>query len=801
MVHVPSQTDPSALEAAQDEAFALQSLSRSFGNRPWQQYAKACKVAETYPSSLEARLMLAQAALHANKPEVTRREVKRVRRKTIGARVPHVLNVLEVLDALALTMQGKAQAGRARLDKTGLPFEAFAKGAHLPEDDERCVEHLSGLYARLRRPPTPSAKQGSERSSAKAGQKPASNSATRDKSSRRAPPAPTRASDAKPVKARPRDEFTLERRTPELVVRSKSAKDSSFASFAQPTPGDTEREFFKLRGELAELSLFEGFDDLLCLPSLTGVDHYWYQVETARKVLKQFKGRVLLADEVGLGKTVEAGIILREYVMRGMARRVLVITPAALVGQWREEMQCKFGLEFETTQSPAFKQSPQTVWGRDRVIASIATARRSEHLSQLLDGPAWDLVIVDEAHHLKNRTSKNYALVQKLQKRFLLLLSATPVQNSLVELYNLVTLLKPGVFATERDFRESYMTRGKPRVPQNRDQLRSLMRDVMIRNTRSLVDVRLPRREALTLRPKPSPAEARCYTQLSEYLHRVTTSSQSSQYSARDRLTLKHLLSAAGSSPAAAISGLDRAIARGKLRGNEELNTLKSAYETVGHGCKTTALIDLLAKNKAEKVLVFAHHRDTLDDLHKTLAERGERVGVFHGGMSGAQKDAVVQAFAQSDTSSGLRILLSTESGGEGRNLQFCNTLVNYDLPWNPMAIEQRIGRIHRIGQTREVFIFNLAAEGTVEDALLKVLDEKINMFELVVGEIAAILGELEGEGEFGDTVYDAWTRSSSEVRARTLDAVSDGLVAARNRYDGVKALDDELFGDELEAV
>ena len=242
---------------------------------------------------------------------------------------------------------------------------------------------------------------------------------------------------------------------------------------------------FRLRGELVRLSLFEGFDELLCLPALHGVEAHWYQVETVRKVLKQYRGRVLLADEVGLGKTIEAGMVLKEYMLRGMAERILILTPASLVGQWRDEMAGKFGIDCATSHDPLLRTDPAAFWAQPRVIASIAAARRKEQ-AELLAGLGYDVVVVDEAHHLRDQSSASYRLVNSLQKRFLLLLSATPVQNSLLELYNLLTLLQPGIFKTQKEFRSVYMVPGKPREPANRERLRDLMRGVMVRNTRAL---------------------------------------------------------------------------------------------------------------------------------------------------------------------------------------------------------------------------------------------------------------------------------------------------------------------------
>lgn len=146
-------------------------------------------------------------------------------------------------------------------------------------------------------------------------------------------------------------------------------------------------------------------------------------------------------------------------------------------------------------------------------------------------------------------------------------------------------------------------------------------------------------------------------------------------------------------------------------------------------------------------------------------------------------------------------MLLTTESGGEGRNVQFCNTLINFDLPWNPQIIEQRIGRIHRIGQAREVFIFNLVSRDTVEEEMLRILEEKIHMFQLVVGEVQSILGNIEEERDFSSQVFSAWIENSEERRRAAFDALGDRLSNARDRYEAAKALDDEIFGGEFGAI
>jgi SNF2 family DNA or RNA helicase len=377
--------------------------------------------------------------------------------------------------------------------------------------------------------------------------------------------------------------------------------------------------------------------------------------------------------------------------------------------------------------------------------------------------------------------------VNALQKRFLLLLSATPVQNSLLELYNLLTLLQPGIFRTQKEFRTAYMTPGKPREPANQDRLRGLMRGVMVRNTRALAALRLPRRHAATIRAVPDAAEAACYQELTSLARTAATGGQA-------RLAVQHLLSAAGSSPAAAAAAVARFAERNPK--SPGWAALLARYQAASAGAKEAALLKLLAQNPTEKKMVFVHHRDSMAHLAGLLRRQGMAPLLFDGSMSGPEKDAAVAAFQE-----GGKLLLCSESGGEGRNLQFCNTLVNFDIPWNPMAIEQRIGRIDRIGQTREVFVFNLVTSGTIEDAILRILDEKINMFELVVGEVGAILGEIDDQQDFSSMVLDAWLQSTEDDRAAAFATLEGQLLAARRQYDDAKQLDEALFGNELDAA
>jgi SNF2 family DNA or RNA helicase len=315
------------------------------------------------------------------------------------------------------------------------------------------------------------------------------------------------------------------------------------------------------------------------------------------------------------------------------------------------------------------------------------------------------------------------------------------------------------------------------------------MRDAMVRNTRAVVALRLPRRHAATIKVEGSQAERSAYQELTAAVRRLAAAQ-----AGRSRLAVHHLLGAAGSSPAAAAATVKRFAERNL--DDADWQALAERWGAIGNGGKEVALLDLLRRNPDEKKLIFVHYRDTLDHLADLLTRQGLAFGRFEGSLSGPDKDAAVARFRDE-----VPVLLCTESGGEGRNIQFCNTLINFDVPWNPMAIEQRIGRIDRIGQQREVFVFNLVTRGTLEEQILHLLDEKISMFELVVGEVGAILGNLEEDRDFADLMLDAWLQTTEASRDEALDTLGRRLDAAMQRHETAKALDDSLFGEDFEAA
>lgn len=202
----------------------------------------------------------------------------------------------------------------------------------------------------------------------------------------------------------------------------------------------------------------------------------------------------------------------------------------------------------------------------------------------------------------------------------------------------------------------------------------------------------------------------------------------------------------------------------------------------------------MLASRKA-KTVVFTEFVPTLEHLADVCRRRDIRYALFSGDLSRAEKDAAIARFRDEAD-----VLLSTGAGGEGRNLQFADTVINFDLPWNPMRLEQRVGRVHRIGQEREVFIFNFCQAWTIEEHLLRVLHDKVNMFELVVGEMDAILGSLDDSRDFAELVMDLWisARQSGAVE-QAFDELGRQLLAAKAEHTKVKELDEALFHRDFE--
>ena len=526
-------------------------------------------------------------------------------------------------------------------------------------------------------------------------------------------------------------------------------------------------------------------EDLICLSHLSRIEKFQYQINTVTRVFNDFRGRAILADEVGLGKTIEAGMAMTEYIMRGLVKNVLILTPASLVDQWYMEMKALFNQDFIRSDDPVFKSDGQSAWYKHKkIIASISAAKR-KGISEFIIAGSYDMIIVDEAHHLKNRKSVAWQFVNALNKKYMLLLSATPVQNSLEELYNLITLIRPGQLKTYSYFKKNFVADKSGLEVKNKLKLKELMASAMIRNRRSQVDIKFTKRFAATKSLKSTKAEKQLYEDVSTFVRR--------EYSVGNlsKMSLKNIQERIGSCPYAAAKSLESMLENSRISDAAQMAVFHRDAAALARepSVKMLELVKIINEFDMP-MLIFTKYRSTLESLTMFLRQENFTVAEFHGSMRRAEKEAQIQRFRD-----GAKVLVSTETGGEGRNLQFCNGLINFDLPWNPMAIEQRIGRLHRIGQERDVYVFNLCNQDTVEHHILEILDKKINMFELAVGEVDMILGDLEEERDFSEMVMDLWVRSSDAAdMERDMEALGERLLLNKQHLERVKGLDDTLF-------
>lgn len=498
-------------------------------------------------------------------------------------------------------------------------------------------------------------------------------------------------------------------------------KDQSFLNELQSALNQQQNlsdwELFQLHYEMKKATLAEDFDSLQVLSYLPHMEFLDHQIETAKTVMEDMNGRAILADEVGLGKTIEAGLILKEYMIRGLVKNALLLVPASLINQWIKELQEKFYI-------PAISYRKNYEWDAYPIyVTSLDLAKRKPHRDNILKLD-FDMVIVDEAHKLKNHKTLNYQFVRSLKKKYCLLLTATPIQNNLLELFNLVSILKPGYLGSYESFTKKY---GKLRGEQLQDTyLRKLVQKVMVRNRRKDTILNDVKRNVHSVWIQFTEEEQRVYDELNDFLQ---------SFSSLSKITfLKELCS----SREACYLSLQNS-------SNELLrNSCKTILEKIGalpHHAKAQKLVEMIQQLGEEKVIVFTEYRATQFYLQWYLQQHGITSVAFRGDLKRGRKQWITELFQNN-----IQVLIATEAGGEGINLQFCRYIINYDLPWNPMRLEQRIGRIHRYGQKHDVHIYNFAIQHTLEEHMMKLLYDKIDIFEKVIGKLDKILATLQIE-------------------------------------------------------
>lgn len=608
---------------------------------------------------------------------------------------------------------------------------------------------------------------------------------------------------------------------------------------------------FNLKSVAADLWLTHLHNPLISLAHAR-VDLKPHQVSVVHRVISNYPHRFMLCDEVGLGKTIEAAMVIKELRARKQAARVLILVPSGLLRQWQFELKTKFNESFaifnRQTVDYLKNDGSKYPWlEKDSVIASHTWTSWSPERRDEVANCAWDLIIVDEAHHARKqragsrvRRTKLYQLVNALtaapgcERRAVMFLTATPMQLQRHELYSLVEMVDPVLFASEQDF-ESHLDElstlnqtveqiEQHGLPTERDEAEALstavaelldinpdranayvdgdpaalvaelrathrLSEVLIRNRRSVVGGFQPR-SAFRWEVELTNTEKRIQSEMDEVLRLgfelskttgrnvvgflMTTFQKLAASSSRALLaSLRKRLAKlkAGETPSAAELSLSDA--EDRFASDEEvaavldeagiigvpgsvfdpdyeidaISLVIELLEQVGIDSKTKVLaqqlVELFDEESDAKVLIFTEFRETQSMLEEVLRGSGWGVNLFHGQLSPLQKDDAVEQFR---VGIGPQILVCTEAGGEGRNMQFCHYLVNYDLPWNPMKVEQRIGRVDRIGQEFPVTVFNFHVIGTIEGRILDVLENRINLFEASVGGLEPILGETESD-------------------------------------------------------
>ncbi|HUW94154.1 MAG TPA: helicase-related protein [Anaerolineae bacterium] len=554
---------------------------------------------------------------------------------------------------------------------------------------------------------------------------------------------------------------------------------------------------FDLLTEATRLSLAYEYDRLLSLAA-TRTNLEPYQVDAVYQVLNGYKQRFLIADDVGLGKTIEAGMILKELAARGRANRVLVVVPAALQYQWQREMRERFDDHYVIYNSAYLKQLRQALpkdanaWeAHDKIITSLDYAKRQDGPIPELLRTEWDVIVFDEAHKLsisrygnKVQRTQRYRLGQALYDRTdaLLLLTATPHKGDPFAFHGLIVLLDPYMFedpdSVEPERLATIMIR------RGKDGIKDPNGEPVFRP-----------REVRTVPVTFTPAEEKLYDEVTEYVRHEYNMARSLEQRAvgfamillqkrmvssiaaiRRSLTNRaaRLLAGTGGEftreeerlvmeymdDADALTDYEKEYIEGKLEtvtaqstsvGLEaeiaRLRQLTAMAEAIEVDSKANVLLDfvdgILSDDPSEKVLVFTEYRDTLEYLRGLLEKRGWNPVIIHGGISMTERLEAEDRFRGPEAN----LMLATDAAGEGINLQFCHIMVNYELPWNPNRIDQRIGRLHRYGQKRDVKVHNLFVENTREGEIFVRLLAKIRVIEEQLGgslsDITGIL--LEG--------------------------------------------------------
>ncbi len=556
------------------------------------------------------------------------------------------------------------------------------------------------------------------------------------------------------------------------------------------------QEILKLRVEAEEISQDNDIKEIISYESIRkNLDYDLpHQKNGALQILRDLNGTALLADEVGLGKTVTAGIVLRECIERGFVKTALILTPPSLVDQWVAELKSKFELDFKIIEDEKdWEDAKFAIASLDRVKIFDSKAKKFRH-SEAHD-ISWDLLIVDEAHKLKDKNTVRWRFVDQIQKKRFLILTATPFQNDLIELYNLLHLLKKGHLGTLNEFRTRFIYRGNKRHPLNPRDLKHKLDEVMVRRRRDETNVNYKKRLAKIVSVELTKEEYDIYERTCDLLKTKYFACNGSEINGR--LIIFAILPKVTSSSRSAIESLTRISKDEKYHEStrEIAKSIVEDYKKVKKDSKIEKLVEIVTKifneDKEAKLLIYTRHPTTLEYIVEKLAPLNLKIVKFMGGLDREGKTEIIKEFKEK-----AQIMISTETGSEGLNFQFCNNLINYDLPWNPMSVEQRIGRIDRIGQKKDMNIYSLATKRTMEEHVVDLIINKMCCIGLVIGELPIILFNLGldergigGMPKIEEMLMNAFidSKNNLDIFAQDVNKIAQMIEEGIAQYSGAK--------------
>jgi len=469
----------------------------------------------------------------------------------------------------------------------------------------------------------------------------------------------------------------------------------------------------------------------------------------------------LLADDVGLGKTISAGLVASELMARSRVSKILVVCPKLLGPQWKDELETKFNIPAEiVTGSNLASADPD---GLGAIITTYHSAR--SHLEKIPED-RFEMLVLDEAHKLRNLYGVDpppqvavrfRKALEERRFRYVLMLTATPIHNRLWDLYSLIDLLAvarghQNPFGSEGMFARKFIAddRDKARQlkPNARDEFRSVVYRYMSRVRRNDAKLYFPDRVVQLHRVPPTPEEVELIQIIAKPIQKL------------NRLAQVGILQALTSSPQALMAQLTN-MAHNRTVPQELAAAVREIVGRMGTSAKLDGLGKLIEQLRREKpdnwrIVVFTGRLETQTTIQAYLEERGIRVGIING-ASGMRNQATLARFRKDPPD--CHVIVSTEAGAEGINLQVANVLANYDLPWNPMIVEQRIGRVQRLASEHaKVSIFNVILQGTFEEYIVGRLMEKLQMASHAIGDVEALLeasGTDEDEDESGSASFE----------------------------------------------